>query len=446
MAETILVVDDDPAVGRVLTGLLAQAGWRSRWASSGAQALSDIQSQAVDLVITDLRMDGMNGLELLGRVRSDYPDVPVVVLTAHGTVPLAVEAMKTGAADFLLKPFDREEVLFTVRKVLAQAAAPVAPAGKGQLLGSSKPMQEVLDLLRRVAPGTSTVLLRGESGVGKELAARALHDLSPRRDKPFVAVHCAALPETLLESELFGYEKGAFTGAASRKPGRVELAAGGTLFFDEIGEIPPGIQAKLLRLLQERTYERLGGAETLQTDARFVAATHAPLEDLVRQGRFREDLFYRLNVVPIFMPSLRERREEIPELARHFCAEDAAGNGKPGLTIDDGALGLLAAQNWPGNVRELKNFIERLVLFSDGPVIHEKDVRREFGRRLGLPPGSSPQGGEPAGTLESQRRQVERDAVLAALHEAKGNRSAAARLLGISRRTFYNKLEEHGLA
>ncbi len=306
-------------------------------------------------------------------------------------------------------------------------------------------MQEVLEQLRRVAPGTSTVLLRGESGVGKEVAARALHQLGPRRDKPFVAVHCAALPETLLESELFGYEKGAFTGAASRKPGRVELAAGGTLFFDEIGEIPPAIQVKLLRLLQERTYERLGGAETHHTDARFVAATHGPLEELVKQGRFREDLFYRLNVVPIFIPPLRERREEIPDLARHFCAQDGATNAKPGIALDPSALKLLSAQAWPGNVRELQNFVERLVLFSDGPLIGETDVRRELGRRMGLPSPAT-HAGEPSGTLESQRRQVEREAVVAALHEAKGNRSAAARLLGISRRTFYNKLEEHGLA
>jgi len=445
MPETVLVVDDDPAVGRVLSGLLTQAGWRSRWVSSGAQALAELQKLPTDLMITDLRMEGMSGMELLARARAEFPEIPVVVLTAHGTVPIAVEAMKAGAADFLLKPFDREEVLYTVRKALTRAAATAAPpAGTEQLLGSSPGMQEVLDQLRRVAPGASTVLLRGESGVGKELAARALHQLGARRDKPFVAVHCAALPETLLESELFGYEKGAFTGAASRKPGRVELAAGGTLFFDEIGEIPPAIQVKLLRLLQERTYERLGGAETCHTDVRFVAATHGPLEELVKQGRFREDLFYRLNVVPIFIPPLRERREEIPDLARHFCAQDAAANAKS-LQLDPRALQLLSAQAWPGNVRELQNFIERLVLFSDGPLIGESDVRRELGRRLGLPSAPAQQGGELSGTLEAQRRQVEREAVVAALQEAKGNRTAAARLLGISRRTFYNKLEEHGL-
>jgi two-component system response regulator AtoC len=445
MPETVLVVDDDPAVGRVLSGLLSQAGWRSRWVSSGAAALAELQRLPTDLVITDLRMEGMNGMELLARTRAEFPDIPVVVLTAHGTVPIAVEAMKAGAADFLLKPFDREEVLYTVRKALTHATATAArPSGSEQLLGSSPAMQEVLDQLRRVAPGASTVLLRGESGVGKELAARALHQLGARRDKPFVAVHCAALPETLLESELFGYEKGAFTGAASRKPGRVELAAGGTLFFDEIGEIPPAIQVKLLRLLQERTYERLGGAETCHTDVRFVAATHGPLEELVKQGRFREDLFYRLNVVPIFIPPLRERREEIPDLARHFCAQDAAANAKS-IQLDPGALQLLSTQAWPGNVRELQNFIERLVLFSDGPLIGESDVRRELGRRLGLPSAPAQQGGDLPGTLDAQRRQVERDAVVAALQEAKGNRSAAARLLGISRRTFYNKLEEHGL-
>jgi len=442
-SESILVVDDDPAVGKVLNALLTQAGWRSRWVSSGEQALAELQARPADLIVTDLRMDGMNGMELLSRARASFPETPVVVLTAHGTVPLAVEAMKAGAADFLLKPFDREEVLFIVRKALARGSvAPAPPSGGERLLGRSTGMKEVLELLRKVAPGNSTVLLRGESGVGKELAARALHDLSPRKDKPFVAVHCAALPETLLESELFGYEKGAFTGAASRKPGRVELAAGGTLFFDEIGEIPPAIQVKLLRLLQERTYERLGGAETYQTDVRFVAATHGALEELVKQGRFREDLFYRLSVVPIFIPPLRERREEISELARHFCALDAAANAKPEAHLDAAALELLSAQSWPGNVRELQNFIERLVLFSDGPSIGEADVRRELGRRLGLPTEGS---AETGGSLDARRRQVERDAISAALREAKGNRSAAARLLGISRRTFYNKLEELGL-
>ncbi len=448
MAETVLVVDADPAVGKILSALLTQAGFRTRLAASGQAAVAALEASPADLVITDVRMEGMDGLELLSRVRGQFPEIPVIVLTAHGTVPLAVEAMRAGAADFMLKPFDREEVLFTVRKALAQPAdEPVggpSPRGENQLLGGSPPMEEVLSLLRKVAPGSATVLLRGESGVGKELAARAIHQLSPRRQAPFVAVHCAALPEALLESELFGYEKGAFTGAASRKPGRVELAEGGTLFFDEVGEISPAVQVKLLRLLQEKEFERVGGVETTRADVRFVAATHRPLEEWVQQGKFREDLFYRLNVVPIVLPPLRERREEIPLLASHFSKVYGKANGKPDAAFEKEALTLLSKQPWPGNVRELQNFVERLILLSDGEVLRVSDIERELGRRLGLPTRTPAE--DPGGTLEAQRRQVEREAIVSALREAKDNRTAAARLLGISRRTFYNKLEEHGLA
>ncbi len=444
MPESVLVVDDDPAVAKVLLALLGQAGLSARHAPSGDAALALLEADPVDLVVTDLRMGGMDGMELLATSRRRFPEVPVVVLTAHGTVPLAVEAMKAGAADFLLKPFDREEVLFTVRKALASTQAQPLPEGTG-LRGSSPAMASVLDLLRRAAAGTATVLVRGESGTGKELAARALHDLSPRRDGPFVAVHCAALPETLLESELFGYEKGAFTGAASRKPGRIELARGGTLLLDEIGDVPASIQVKLLRVLQERSYERLGGTESLPADVRFVAATHRPLEELVAAGQFREDLFYRLNVVPVFLPPLRERRDEIPELAAHFCAQAGAANGKPGAALDPAAVALLAAQPWPGNVRELQNFVERLVILSDGPRVGEADVRRELQRGPGLrqPETAAPTAAGP--TLVAQRGAAERDAIAAALRDAKDNRTLAAKLLGVSRRTLYNKLAEHGL-
>ena len=280
---SVLLVDDDPAVAKVLGALLAQAGLTVHTASTGQEALALLGRKPIDVVVSDVRMPGMSGMELLAEVGRAWPDVPVILLTAHGTVPLAVEAMKAGAADFALKPFDREEILFSIRKALLRAQqqdeATRAPAkDPSDFVGGSTAMAEVQALLKRAATGTATVLLRGESGTGKELAAKAVHDASPRHGGPFVKLHCAALPDTLLESELFGYEKGAFTGAATRKPGRVELAHGGTLFLDEIGDITPQVQVKLLRLLQEREFERLGGTQTLKVDVRFVAATHRNLD------------------------------------------------------------------------------------------------------------------------------------------------------------------------
>jgi two-component system response regulator AtoC len=302
-------------------------------------------------------------------------------------------------------------------------------------------MREVDDMIRRAALGEVTVLIRGESGTGKELAARAIHQLSPRRNAPFVKIHCAALPDTLIESELFGYEKGAFTGAASRKPGRVELAEGGTLFLDEIGDISPLIQVKLLRLLQDREFERLGSTQTLRATARFVAATHQPLEELIKKRTFREDLFYRLNVLPIWIPALRDRPEDIEALALRFCRQFGEANGRGALGIEPTALAMLGHQPWPGNVRQLQNFIERLVVLSDGALLTAGDVERELGRQ-----SSAPFAAASAGTLEASRREAEKEALLNALDRSGNNRSMAARLLGISRRTLYHKLEEYGIA
>jgi two-component system, NtrC family, response regulator AtoC len=456
---SVLLVDDDPAVAKVLGALLVQAGLTVHTAKSGAEALALLGQKPIDVVVSDVRMPGMSGLELLGEVTRLCPEVPIVLMTAHGTVPMAVEAMKAGAADFILKPFDREEILFTVRKALlrAQGDAALSPLKTSAFVGRSAAMAEMEALLTRAAAGTATVLLRGESGTGKELAAKVVHDASPRRSGPFVKLHCAALPETLLESELFGYEKGAFTGAATRKPGRVELAGGGTLFLDEIGDITPQVQVKLLRLLQEREFERLGGTQTLKVDVRFVAATHRPLEEMVKKGEFREDLFYRLNVVPVWLPPLRTRPEDIEPLARHFLEVHAKANGRQPFTLAADALQALQAQPWPGNVRQLQNFMERLVVLSDGPNLTGEDVARELARQPGLmptppqgepmsaaAPAVAPTGSEPK-TLESQRRETERQALLDALKRAGDNRTLAARLLGISRRTLYNKLEEYGL-
>jgi DNA-binding NtrC family response regulator len=448
---TVLVVDDDPAVGVVLRALLEQAGVQAIHEASGQAALERLGSSPVDLVVTDLRMPGMDGIELLRRVVESWPDIPVIMLTAHGTVSTAVEAMRIGAADFLLKPFEREEVLYAVRKALQSTEQlreqpPRRATLESRIIGDCRAMRELAELVQRAAQTTATVLIRGESGTGKELVARAIHSRSPRHQAPFVPVHCAALPETLLESELFGYEKGAFTGATARKPGRVELAEGGTLFLDEIGDQSLGTQVKLLRLLQEKEYQPLGASRTHQADVRFVIATHRDLEAMVRAGEFREDLYYRANVLALWLPPLRERGQDVVQLSRHFCRTLAAQNARPGLELAGPAVGILERQGWPGNVRQLQNFIERLVILADGPIITAEEVERELGRQPVLsertPSGAT---AGPGATLRSRLQQAEREAVLSALAHARQNRSLAARLLGVSRRTLYNKLDELGI-
>ncbi|RZO63693.1 MAG: sigma-54-dependent Fis family transcriptional regulator [Sandaracinaceae bacterium] len=450
-AETgqVLVVDDDRAVGVVLKGLLSQAGHRAEHVTTAQEALARVASSALDLppvdvVLTDLRMPGMDGMALLDALAERAAGVPVIMLTAHGTVERAVEAMKRGAADFLSKPFDRDEVLYTVDKALRasryaaeQPAGPTAPTEDAPWLGGSDAMQEVAQLIGRAAKATSTVLIRGESGSGKEVAARAIHAASDRKRGPFVPVHCAALPENLLESELFGYEKGAFTGATHRKPGRVELASGGTLFLDEIGDVTPSVQVKLLRLLQEKEYQRLGGTESLDADVRFVAATHRDLDEMVEEGTFREDLFYRLDVIPIWVPPLRERAADIPALARRFCREIAERMNRD-IALAPEALEQLRGLDWPGNVRELSNFVERLVVFTDGEIVTGRDVERELARQPRRRASAKPSGE----TLLDRREEAEHAAIREALEKAEGNRTQAARLLGISRRTLYNKLAE----
>jgi two-component system response regulator AtoC len=447
-----LVVDDDLAVGEVLVASLERAGWHAWHVQSAESALDAIDRVGAEVVISDVRMPGMGGLELLAKVIERWPDLPVVMLTAHGSVPMAVEAMRAGAADFILKPFDRDEVLFVVRKALEAVRAcadepPALTVRAGPFVTRSPVMREVVGLLGRAARSTATVLLRGETGTGKEVAARAIHAMSARSAKPFVAVHCAALPDALLESELFGYEKGAFTGAAVRKPGRIELAQGGTLLLDEIGDVTPQVQVKLLRLLQERAFERLGGTETLKADVRFVAATHRDLEAMVAAGTFREDLFYRLNVVPVVMPPLRARPEDIESMAQQFLETLGAANGRQGVRFDGPALARLRDLRWPGNVRQLQNFVERLVVLSDDATIRGGDVEREIARGQAPAPAVDPRaaGSSADETLDGQRRATEAAALRAALDRAGGNRLAAARILGISRRTLYYKLSAHGI-
>jgi len=441
--ENILVVDDDDALRVVLVGLLKQAGYAARAVPSAERALEEIEKAPTDLVVTDVRMPGMDGIALLSAIGKSAPDLPVIVLSAHGTVPMAVEAMKQGAKEFMLKPFDREEVIATIERTLgaSRTSAPPPVPIATRLVGRSARMQELRELIARAAKSNATVMLRGESGSGKEVAAREIHEQSARKNGPFVPVHCAALPETLLESELFGYEKGAFTGAQKRKPGRVELAEGGTLFLDEIGDVGLPVQVKLLRLLQEREFQALGSTTVQKADVRFVAATHRDLDAMVKAGEFREDLYYRLAVVPIWLPSLRDRAGDVAELAVKFCSEAASRNGVSVPKLCEDAILSLASRAWPGNVRELQSCVERLVVFADGGEIHAADVERDLQR---LRPAGEPDAS--ASSLGERREEAERRAVQEALARAGGNRTLAARLLGVSRRTLYNKLAELGIA
>jgi DNA-binding NtrC family response regulator len=454
--ETVLVVEDDDAIAKVLCALLAQGGKDALSVSSAEAAVKVLDARPVDVVLSDVQLPGIDGMALLDHVTARFPELPVVLVTAHGSVALAVEAMKRGAADFVQKPFDKNEIGYVVDKALEasrhtrNAVPSTVLAYADGMVGDSPAMREVAATIRKVASTTTTVLVRGETGTGKELVARALHDQSPRKNAAFVRVHCAALPEALLESELFGHEKGAFTGAAQRKPGRIELAHKGTLFLDEIGDVSPAVQVKLLRVLQERELERVGGTETIRVDVRIVAATHRNLEAMIEQGGFREDLFYRLAVVPIVVPPLRERPGDVARLARHFVAAFASSAGRARMRIDDDAVGLLASEPWPGNVRQLQNFVERVVVLSEGSDIGRSDVERELlrgpGGARGVATGS--EAARPLAherSLDSQRRETEKEALVRALKQAGNNRTRAARLLEVSRRTLYNKLSEHGI-
>jgi DNA-binding NtrC family response regulator len=447
--ESVLVVDDDVAIGTVLVALLAQRGLEAVHVPSAEEAIRALEQRPFDVVLSDVRMPGMDGLALLDHVRTRWQALPVVLLTAHGSVALAVDAMKRGAADFVQKPFDKDEIAFVLEKALAgsreaRARPPSAPVLDPGMVGESAPMRDVFATIRKVAPSTATVLVRGETGTGKELVARAIHEASPRHDEAFVTVHCAALPETLLESELFGYEKGAFTGATQRKPGRVELAHKGTLFLDEIGDISPAVQVKLLRVLQERELVRVGGTQTVVVDVRVIAATHRNLEAMIADGEFREDLFYRLAVVPIVVPPLRTRGDDAARLVRHFVVTLAQSCGRAGMRVDEDAVALLASQPWPGNVRQLQNFVERLVVLADADVITRVEAERELGARGGPAPHDAPAVASDL-ALDARRKQTEKEALLRALAQASNNRTRAARLLEVSRRTLYNKLREHGL-
>ena len=472
----ILVVDDEANLRRVLSAQLTRDGYEVHVAEDGEAGLAFLKEHHIDLVITDLRMPKVDGMDLLRAALRDDPSRPVVMLTAHGTVDNAVEALKTGAFDYMTKPFDQNEVRVIVRKALrtrdlasadatrdvVASSTPKEGIARFGIIGESPPILDIYTILERVADTPTTVLVTGESGTGKELVARALHENSSRRDRAFIKVNCAAIPKDLMESELFGYERGAFTGAVASKPGRFELASGGTLFLDEIGEIPNEMQVKLLRVLQESEFERVGGIKTIRVDVRLIAATNRELKKEIQSGGFREDLYYRLNVVPIALPALRERKSDIPHLAAYFIAKFNARLRKSIEGFETDAMERLVSYGWPGNIRELENVVERAVLFADSPRIRFEDLSEELrgGQAdiLRSPPLSPDVASEevgvvavssPADGLKEQVKaamsRLERDLIVRALKQTQGNVTHAARLLKISRKGLQLKMKELSL-
>ena len=484
----ILIADDEINIRRVLEAILRRDGYDVVTAANGDEALAGM-SRGIHTVITDLKMPGLDGMGLLRRLSVDFPDIPVVMITAHGSVENAVEAVKLGAFDYVEKPFDQEQIRQIVAKamrthVLARRdARPETPTARGRfrLVGESSAIQQVYQVVEKVADTPSTVLITGESGTGKELVARALHDNSSRTTGPFIKINCAAIPKTLMESELFGYEKGAFTGAVGSKPGRFELAHGGSLFLDEIGEIPVEMQVKLLRVLQESEFERVGGIKTIKVDVRLITATNRDLAAEIVSGGFRDDLYYRLNVVPIHLPPLRERREDIQLLVSHFITRFNERLKKQVAGIEPDAVERLVSHHWPGNIRELENVIERTILFCECDMIRIADLPAELGgtppQGLAAPaapateervatatssgalpvvqgpiaptPSSVPQVGEEVGSLKeavrAETERVERELIQRALDETAGNVTQAARKLQISRKSLQTKMKELGL-
>jgi DNA-binding NtrC family response regulator len=446
---SILIVEDEDKMRRLLELNLSGEGFATHAAPDAESGLKILSREKIDLVVTDYRLPGMNGLEFLQAIKRNNAEIPVIMMTAYGSVESAVEAMKFGASDYVLKPFSLAEIVLVIRKELASRNLREENRSLREALGQryeyknivakSARMQEVLALVERVAPTHSTVLLGGESGVGKDLIARAIHEHSQRASGPFLKINSTAIPENLLESELFGYEKGAFSGAAAAKPGKFELADKGTLFLDEIGDVPPAVQVKLLRVLQEREFERLGGTKTLKVDVRLIAATNRDLRAALEDGTFREDLYYRLNVVAIDIPPLREHKEDIPALVDFFLARFAKESSKPVRGVTPAALQKLLDFHWPGNVRELENVLERGVTLSSGPVLDVTDIHLD---RPADRPSSSAAPILPEGmTLENWEDEIIREA----LRRAGGNKSQAARSLGLSRNALRYRLSKIGV-
>ncbi len=491
----VLVADDEANLRRVLAAILTREGYEVVQASSGEEAIGMLHRN-LHAVVTDLKMPRIDGMTVLRRASQEVPDVPVIIITAHGTVESAVEAVRAGAFDYIEKPFEQDQIRQVVAKAVRQAELqrrsprPLTDpssthgeaAGRFGLVGHAPGMRQIYAVIEKVADTPSTVLITGESGTGKELVAKAMHDSSSRTTGPFIKINCAAIPKTLMESELFGYEKGAFTGAVGSKPGRFELADKGTLFLDEIGEIPPEMQVKLLRALQESEFERVGGIKTIKVDVRLVTATNRNLENEIKAGNFREDLYYRLNVVPLHIPPLPDRREDIPLLVEHIIRKFNDRLKKQVTGIEPEALDRLVAYNWPGNIRELENVLERTLLFCDAPLIRLADLPGDLGTgaagggmgALGQSPAGSagvplplpvsasisgatpgtnppPAAGAPTGPqslkelVRAETDRVERELIVKALDETGGNVTQAAKLLKISRKSLQTKMKEFGL-
>jgi two-component system response regulator PilR (NtrC family) len=455
--EKILVVDDEKSLREVMSIMLKRAGYEVTEASDGEQAIGQVNKEIYDLVITDLRMPKADGMDVLKAVKSSSPDTVVLVVTAFGTADSAVEAMKQGAYDYLTKPFQVDEVQLIIRNALEKRRLSTenmllkreiaSHSSFAQIVGQSDAMQKVFDVVRKVADSKSNVLICGESGTGKELVARAIHYNSARSGMPFVAVNCSAVPETLLESELFGHMKGSFTGAVANKAGLFEIANGGTIFLDEIGDTTPTIQVKLLRVIQEREFRRVGGNQDVKVDVRVVAATNRELEKAVADGSFREDLYYRLDVIPIRLPPLRLRAGDIPLLVAHFLERFGGESGKTAPTLTSEAMHVLLGHEWRGNVRELENLIERVVAFSTGPTVTETDVRGWLHHAVTpqQPQGVPTDLPEDGLDLEGLINGIEKDLLMRALERSKWVKKKAARLLKLNTRSFRYRLEKYAI-
>lgn len=452
--DRILIVDDELNMRLVLGAMLKKEGYEVASAADGREALQILQSGPVAAVITDLKMPHLSGMELLDRMNAHHPDIPVIMITAHGTVATAVEALKKGALDYITKPFELEELQSVVAKAIKtrnlkenELFLPPEEIDRPGMIGQSPSTMEIFEAIRRVAPTTTTILITGETGTGKELVAEAIHRNSPRKNNPLIKINCAAIAETLMESELFGHEKGAFTGAAITKPGKFELAHKGTLFLDEVGEIPKEMQVKLLRVLQEQEFERVGGLKTIKVDVRIIAASNRNLSQSVQEGSFREDLFYRLNVFPICVPPLRERSDDILPLVDYFVDKF---NKKLSLSVsgvDDAVKEMLLGHRWPGNIRELENLIERMMLLAKTTIITAAEVPPEF--KAGLTKDPLPGGGGEKTPLKdlmrTQMESAEKQMIARCLEESDGNVTRTAKLLGLSRKGLQLKMIKYNL-
>jgi DNA-binding NtrC family response regulator len=452
-ADMILVVDDDSSVRRVIQMQLSEAGYGVKLAATGSEALCILGEVHPKLVITDLRMPDLDGIELLRRIAEDEIQTTVIIITAFGSIETAVQAMRLGAYDYITKPIDYEALLLAVHRAMERQnlidevrnlrSALDRRYGFENIIGHSKSLLRVLEMAARVSQHDSTVLINGETGTGKELLARAIHLNSRRRNQPFVTINCGAIPRDLIEAELFGYARGAFTGANTSKTGKVEMADGGTLFLDEIGELPLESQVKLLRLIQHGELERIGTTTPKVINVRIVAATNRNLSAMAEDGTFRNDLFYRLAVVPLYLPPLRERKEDIPELAEHLFHKAKEKHGLQGLWVAPSVIGRLTAYRWPGNIRELENVVERMLVLSDGKQITEEDLPDELRYVPAVQPNASLSFELPDEGVSLEA--IEREYLLRALEKAAGNQTRAAQFLDISRRTFVYRMEKHGL-